>query len=289
MSGREHPRGLSGNAGVNPVRRGVDGGGVFDVLDGVREVHHAVEQDEGSVLAALRDALLRTTAASAVLVSDARMAPVGFSVPLLVHGEPARSVVLLADAPLGDADRRIAETLVGCAANVLALLAARRTAREDALTGLLNRRAIIEELTEEVERARRTGLPLACLVVDVDRFKVVNDRWGHDAGDEVLRTIAGALCDELRGYDRVARYGGDEFVVVLPGAAGHAARLTAARLLEHGWRVGPPGEPPHEVRLSIGLAQWRDPLTCTELLARADAALMSGKRAGRSALVVAEG
>ncbi len=198
--------------------------------------------------------------------------------------------MLDADAPLGHEDRRVAETLVACASTALALLAARRAAREDALTGLLNRRAIVDQLTEEVERARRTGAPLACLLIDVDCFKTVNDRWGHQAGDEVLRAVAAALVAELRRYDRVARYGGDEFVVVLPGASPHAARLTAARLLEHGWRVGPPeARPAHEVRLTIGLAQWRDPLTCTELLARADGALLAGKREGRRALRVAEG
>ncbi len=262
---------------------------MFDVLDGIRGVQVAGE-DADAVLAALRDALLRTTAASAVIVADGRAAPVGFGVPLVVDGAPARQVVLLADGPLGDADRRVAETLVACAARELELLIARHTAREDSLTGLLNRRAIVDELTEEVERARRTRGSLACLLIDVDRFKTVNDRWGHQAGDEVLRAVAAALVAELRRYDRVARYGGDEFVVVLPGASPHAARLTAARLLEHGWRVGPPeARPAHEVRLTIGLAQWRDPLTCTELLARADGALLAGKREGRRALRVAEG
>ena len=263
---------------------------MIDVLAEVRRLHRATEHDADAVLATLRDALLRTTAAGAVIVADARIAPVGLAIPLVVDGEPPRCIVLLADAPIGDEDRRVAETLVGCAAMTLGLLAARRAAREDPLTGLLNRRAIVVQLTEEVERARRTGAPLACLLIDVDRFKAVNDRWGHDAGDEVLRAVAASLRRELRRYDHIARYGGDEFVVVLPGAGPHAARLTAARLLEHGWRIGPAGgHAAHEVRLSIGLAQWRDPQTCTELLSRADTALLAGKRDGRRALRVADG
>ena len=261
---------------------------MFDVHDGVRRLHRAAAGGGDDVMATLRNALLRTTAASAVIVSDARIAPVGFAVPLAVEGEAARCVVLLADAPLSEADRRVAETLVGCAATALALLAARRAARTDPLTGLLDRRAIVEQLTEEVERARRTGGPLACLLIGVERFEAVTHRLGHEAGDAVLRAIADDLLHALRPYDHVARYGAHRFVVVLPGAGGHAARVAAARLLEHGWRVGTPGAAVDRMRLSIGLAQWRAPQTCTELLARADAALLAGRRGGPGALRVAE-
>ncbi len=109
---------------------------------------------------------------------------------------------------------------------------ARSEARRDPLTGVLNRRALYEAADGELARARRTGQPTTVAYVDVDDFKRVNDRFGHDAGDAVLRSVAGTLVASLRETDTVARLGGDEFAVLLPGTDLPAARALVAALAD---------------------------------------------------------
>ena len=103
----------------------------------------------------------------------------------------------------------------------------------------MNHRAMRRRLREEIDRATRTGGDLGCLLIDLDDFKLVNDRHGHPAGDAVLRGVARALQGEFRAFDRVARYGGDEFVVILPAADLHSAALAGERALR-----GSPRSPP---------------------------------------------
>jgi diguanylate cyclase (GGDEF)-like protein len=144
----------------------------------------------------------------------------------------------------------------------------RLAAATDPLTGLLNRRAFGERCTQELARARRTGEPFAALLIDVDRFKEINDREGHAAGDAALVALAGVLSGELREIDSVARLGGDEFAVLLAGTGDAGARATAARLIE---RSGVP--------ISIGTAVYGlDGHTADELARAADAALYAAKR-----------
>ncbi len=153
--------------------------------------------------------------------------------PIAVRGE-VESVVMLVRRS-GDAfDPRaieVAATLVEQAATALALLRARAEAGTDPVTGCMNRRAMGRRLHEEIGRAMRTGSPLSCLLVDLDNFKLVNDNQGHQAGDDVLREVGQALVGEFREFDRVARYGGDEFVVILPNADLDSAASAAARAL----------------------------------------------------------
>ena len=187
--------------------------------------------------------------------------------------------------PLGDDELQVAETLVEGASAVLALLETRRAARVDPLTSVLNHGAMVARLSEEIDRARRHGGGLACLLIDLDDFKQINDRLGHAAGDEVLRRVAAALRAEFRAHDQVARYGGDEFVVVLPHATGARADVAARRALRrlHELEVVA-GDERLPVRASIGVAEWAAPDTPAELLARADRGLLAGKRAGKDQL-----
>ncbi len=153
--------------------------------------------------------------------------------PIAVRGE-VESVVMLVrrDGHAFDPPAiEVAATLVEQAATALALLRARAEAGTDPVTGCMNRRAMGRRLHEEIGRAMRTGSPLSCLLVDLDNFKLVNDNQGHQAGDDVLREVGQALVGEFREFDRVARYGGDEFVVILPNAGLDSAASAAARAL----------------------------------------------------------
>jgi diguanylate cyclase (GGDEF)-like protein len=102
----------------------------------------------------------------------------------------------------------------------------------DGLTGLLNHRAIVTRLDEEVQRAQRYETPLSIVLCDIDRFKSINDTYGHPTGDLVLREIAQRLHDSLRSSDMVGRYGGEEFLVILPNSELEEARVVANRLCE---------------------------------------------------------
>jgi len=153
-------------------------------------------------------------------------------------------------------------------------------ARTDALTGLLNHGAMQVRVREEIARARRDGTPLSFAIVDLDDFKRVNDVRGHQAGDELLRQVAAVLLAELRPYDQVARYGGDEFVLLLPGSDETDALRVAERVRDAiaGERVG---------ACSLGVAQWHEPLDADMLLEHADRALLLAKRTGKGRVAVA--
>jgi diguanylate cyclase (GGDEF)-like protein len=148
----------------------------------------------------------------------------------------------------------------------------------DALTGLPNRRHFFDAASLEFYRAQRYGRPLAAIMFDIDHFKRINDGNGHAAGDEVLRAVASAFRSGLRGIDIVARYGGDEFVALLPESETRAALMCAERLraLVRDVRIGSTG-----VTLSIGVADTTGCGDLGALLARADEALYEAKRAGR--------
>lgn len=159
----------------------------------------------------------------------------------------------------------------------------RRLSRHDGLTELLNRRAIDDLLADEARRAVRTNRPFSVLMVDADYFKGINDRFGHAAGDEALRHLAQILKAQMRDVDRVGRFGGEEFVALLPGTASTEAVSAAERVRDAvlrrpwGWQ----GQV-MTLTVSIGVAAWRGPQDDVEsLLQRADAALYRAKALGR--------
>jgi diguanylate cyclase (GGDEF)-like protein len=164
----------------------------------------------------------------------------------------------------------------------------RYRSHHDGLTGLLNRRAVEEALLAQVQRSRRTGESFAVLMLDLDHFKTINDRHGHAAGDRALKHTAAALKAELREVDAVGRFGGEEFLVLMPGATIQTARPVAERL-----RTALVADAPRVegqtllLSASIGIAQWREPAEePTRLLMRADAALYDAKLRGRNCVMV---
>ena len=163
-----------------------------------------------------------------------------------------------------------------------------RVAYEDSLTGLANRRYFLAEAERAAARADRHGQVLSLLLFDLDHFKRVNDEHGHQAGDEVLREVAGRTRKSLRAEDMPARWGGEEFVVLLPLTALSHATLVANRL-----RLAIAATPittsagPLPVTLSCGIAQRRHAEPVLDFIGRADAALYQAKDAGRNACVAA--
>lgn len=164
----------------------------------------------------------------------------------------------------------------------------RRAARHDRLTGLLNRHAMDDVLTLERQRARRMGTPFSALMVDIDHFKQVNDRLGHAAGDHTLRMVAQHLRRHLRATDVVSRWGGEEFLVLLPVTSRAEASHLAEKLCEGVRRLPIPwGGEDLSCTVSIGVAQWRAAGdTSDALLARADQALYCAKNGGRDRVCV---
>lgn len=159
----------------------------------------------------------------------------------------------------------------------------RHLSRHDGLTELLNRRAMDELLQDETRRAIRANRPFSVLMVDADYFKTINDRFGHAAGDEALRHLAQILRSQMRDIDRVGRFGGEEFIALLPGTSAnealHAAERLRDALLRRPWAWQ--GE---SLRLTVstGVAAWRGPHDeIGLLLKRADAALYRAKALGR--------
>jgi diguanylate cyclase (GGDEF)-like protein len=173
------------------------------------------------------------------------------------------------------------------------LLTAREALREQAtkdhLTGLWNRRSILEMLEREVARAQRDGRPVGLIVADLDFFKQVNDTRGHQAGDVVLRETARRMQSAVRPYDTLGRYGGEEFLVVLPNCDAARSLQIAERLHRCvGERPVDLPEATVPVTLSVGVtASGAEPIPAETLLKVADDALLKAKRDGRDRVVLA--
>jgi diguanylate cyclase (GGDEF)-like protein len=162
-------------------------------------------------------------------------------------------------------------------------------ARTDELTGLINRRRFVELAEHECAVARRFGVPLAIVLFDIDGFKTLNDSLGHLSGDEILKEVARRAAGQLRSADVLARYGGDEFIVLVPESAAHGAAVVAERIRE---RIAETGIPTTTgtaaVTVSAGVGEIQsDAATLEDVIRCADRALYDAKGKGRNCTVVA--
>jgi diguanylate cyclase (GGDEF)-like protein len=163
-----------------------------------------------------------------------------------------------------------------------------RLARTDALTGLANRRTLHEVLPREIARAERTGKHLSAIMADLDRFKSINDEFGHIIGDQVLIRAAAVLGSQLRPYDLAARYGGEEFVLLLPETSIDGAIVIAERIRKEVAEIKVTGCP-RQITISLGIAGWLTGESPEEFVARADMALYNAKNTGRNRVEAAPG
>jgi diguanylate cyclase (GGDEF)-like protein len=162
--------------------------------------------------------------------------------------------------------------------------ALRQMATQDELTGALNARAFEERLAQELERDRRYNLPLALLYLDLDDFKMVNDRHGHRTGDAVLRLVVNATRRAVRQSDIIGRLGGDEFAVLMPETEGAVAEAAATRLAE-GIRTVFRGTPSVTASVGVVAAVNAASIRAEDLLRRADEAMYQAKRGGKDRVV----
>jgi diguanylate cyclase (GGDEF)-like protein len=154
----------------------------------------------------------------------------------------------------------------------------------DSLTGLFVRRYFMVKLQEEIHRADRYGKPLSVVMADLDRFKKINDTYGHDAGDRALKTISQFFQKNIRDVDAIGRYGGEEFVMLIPDADKEAAFCLAERLRKELAKVKLEDLPP--ITISLGIATYpSDGTDIEELIKKADAAMYEAKQKGRNKAV----
>jgi diguanylate cyclase (GGDEF)-like protein len=227
--------------------------------------------------------------------------PAFVCVPLAAQGETLGLFTLAAlpgtitEAGLGEARVRLAVTVAEQFALALANLRLRETLRgqsiRDPLTGLFNRRYMEETLDRELRRSERESRPLALILLDIDRFKHFNDTFGHEAGDTILASLGSLLRSASRAGDVACRYGGEEFVLILPAASLADAQRRAEEIREaiRGLRVALGSRPLEAIRCSMGVAAFPEHGAGGSALIRAaDAALYRAKREGRDQVVLAD-
>ena len=222
--------------------------------------------------------------------------PLAEPLRLTLAGENGAEAIALLYPPFGGfsaAERGRAERLAAQASvaveNARQHAIARREAMTDALTGLANRRRFMEQLAAEATRRSRSGRPVALIMADLDDFKRVNDRHGHQVGDDALRAFAGVLRGTVREIDVPARLGGEEFAVLLPETGGDGAAAVAGRLRERLERLqlDLPGGGRLHVTASFGVASCPPVERVEDLPAAADDALYEAKSEGKNRVVEA--
>ena len=163
-----------------------------------------------------------------------------------------------------------------------------RMAMFDSLTELLSRRALLEQMEIEIMRSHRYGRHLSMLMLDIDRFKRVNDKHGHVVGDAVIRAISATIKEQIRGSDFAGRYGGEEFIVLLPETPLKKAAVLAEKLRKsiEKLKVKVEGLTLDDLAVSIGVAEFREGDAPTDIINRSDQGLYKAKRAGRNRVEV---
>jgi diguanylate cyclase (GGDEF)-like protein len=173
--------------------------------------------------------------------------------------------------------------------NVNSLIDLRENGLRDPLTGCFNRAHAVETLEAELHRSQRTQSPTSMIMFDVDHFKGINDGFGHLAGDHVLAGVGRRLTEVLRASDIKCRYGGDEFLIILPDTPPAGARQLAESIRQDMARITVPAADGRAITVSVGVAtQERDEVDALAVIARADAALYLAKRAGRNCVHTGE-
>ena len=211
-------------------------------------------------------------------------------IPIVVEESVVAILAVAGSAGRMDRDRPYASLLADLVANAfqisLAIEALEQRAMTDPLTGLYNRAYLAERFMVELRRARNYGFPMSVALFDIDRFKRINDRYGHAAGDAVLRKLSSILRERTRSTDAVVRYGGEEFAVLMATAGSDVAFEQAGRIraeLENTPFVLPGQAEPIQVTISGGVATYpQDGQTFSELIAAADAGLYHAKENGRN-------
>ncbi|WP_226568578.1 diguanylate cyclase domain-containing protein [Mangrovibacter yixingensis] len=214
-------------------------------------------------------------------------------VPLIAHGENIGVMVLRqndpsAEFPLLYMDL-VAETLAQALTSQKLREALQEKALFDSLTGLRNRYYLEDALKNCLSQARQNNQPVSCLMVDIDNFKLLNDKFGHEAGDDVIRQVAATLKRVVgdRGY--LWRYGGEEFLILLPELNSMAAKSLACQVLEQVSGINQLPDYHHfgAVTVSVGVSTWPEDAREDQLVSRADEALYHAKHAGRAQVAVA--
>ncbi len=168
-------------------------------------------------------------------------------------------------------------------------IALREASTHDALTGIANRRLLTERLREETERAKRYSRPLCIVMIDIDRFKIINDEHGHEIGDNVLMEVVRVMEAEIREHDLCGRWGGEEFLVLMPETATDSAVLVMERLREAVAKLRVRiNDESLAVTVSLGMAQLRADENYSRTINRADVALLQAKRNGRNRCELAD-
>jgi two-component system cell cycle response regulator len=226
--------------------------------------------------------------------TDERFAdrPIGFAVrslvavPLMAGGQVMGVLSASSKEPnvFGERDRDLLQLLANCTVPAIESARLVHLAETDDLTRVYNHRVLVPRLTEEVSRAARHGTPLSLLMLDLDHFKHVNDRYGHVVGDEVLRGFVDRVRAEVRQHDLFIRRGGEEFLLIMPSTGGEEALTVAERI-----RARVASSPietqkrgPVDLTVSIGVATWAEPDDARTLESHADAALYRAKDEGRN-------
>jgi diguanylate cyclase (GGDEF)-like protein len=212
--------------------------------------------------------------------------------PLLVGGEVIGSVLTELPRSLDERIERSIRDAVSLAAPVLGnlrnLAIAELRAATDGLTGLPNRRALHDHVRRLVATADRNLAPLSALMCDLDHFKQINDQFGHGGGDEVLAAVGALMPSTLRATDFAGRYGGEEFLILLPGTDAEGARLIAEKIRQAVGHIHVPAVE-RRVTVSIGVATLPTHATDADSLERAaDRALYAAKAAGRDRVEVVD-